>query len=52
MGVRDWFKLREKAKLGFIDSVLGELISKSDSFVSIVRFHHMTLKIWGLNDIP
>jgi len=39
MGVRDWFKLKDKkAKLGLIDPVLGELISKSGSFVSIVRF--------------
>ena len=39
MGVRDWLKLRDKkAKVSFIDPVLGELTSRSDSFVSIVRF--------------
>ena len=39
MGVRDWFKLRDKkAKVGLIDPILGELTSKSDAYASIVRF--------------
>jgi len=39
MGVRDWFKPRDKkAKVGLIDPVLGELTSRPDGYASIVRF--------------
>jgi len=46
MGVRDWLKLRDKkAKVSFMDPVLGEITSRSDSFVSIVRFQGSEIEL-------